>query len=158
MTTRRALYWIPLALISLSALDGVLLSPAGGADNPPSKHAQVPVTTSMHDFMESVFQSPYRRLKTAMATEPKDNAGWKAIRSDAMILAEGGNLLLTRKPEKNADKWDEFSAASRDAGADLFRAAKKKDFATAKKAYASMLNHCNACHKQFDDGKNQLAP
>jgi len=91
------------------------------ADNPPAKDGPAPVDASMHDFMEGVFQGPYRRLKTAIATEPKDNAGWKAIRSDVLILAEGGNLLLVRKPGKDAEKWTEYSIASRDAGADVFR-------------------------------------
>jgi hypothetical protein len=128
------------------------------ADSPPTKNAAVATDTSMHDFMEGVFQGPYRRLKAAIATEPKDNAGWKLIRSESLILAEGGNLLLLRKPEKDADKWTEYSIASRDFGAELFKAAKKKDYSAAKKAYEKMLTSCNACHKQFDDGKNQLMP
>lgn len=128
------------------------------ADNPPANNMPMPTDTSMHDFMEGVFQGPYRRLKAAIANEPKDNAGWKTIRSEALILAEGGNLLLLRKPEKNTEKWNEYSIASRDAGAELFKAAKKKDYAESKKAYEKMLTSCNACHKQFDDGKNQLMP
>ncbi|MBY0456674.1 MAG: hypothetical protein K2V38_05000, partial [Gemmataceae bacterium] len=39
------------------------------------KPAVKPVPVNMHDFMEGVFQSPYKRLKTAMAAEPKDAAG-----------------------------------------------------------------------------------
>lgn len=130
-------------------------APSPASDEQP-KTTPVPVETSMHDFMEGVFQGPYRRLKTAIAAEPKDNAGWKVVRSEALVLAEGGNLLLLRKPEKDADKWAEFSAASRDAGADLFKAAKKKDFTASRKAYEAMITHCNACHKHFDGGKNIL--
>jgi len=118
----------------------------------------VPVDTNRHDFMEGVFQGPYRRLKTSMAAEPKDNAGLKAIRSEALILAEGGNLLLIRKPTKDTDEWVKYSVASRDAGAELFKAAKAKDFAASKKAYEAMLNHCNACHKKFDENNHQLKP
>lgn len=133
-------------------------TPARGAEKADPKTEIVPVPVNMHDFMEGVFQGPYRRLKTAMAAEPKDNAGWKAVRGDALILAEGGNLLLTRKPEKDAAEWSKYSAASRDAGADLVKAAKAKDFPAAKKAYEAMLGHCNACHKKFEDGKHILAP
>lgn len=44
-----------------------------------------------------------------MASEPTNNAGWKTIKSDALILAEGGNLLLSRSPEDKdeADAWGE---------------------------------------------------
>ncbi len=142
-------------VVGLGSLPGAAPAPARGADKAP---APVPVPTSMHDFMEGVFQGPYRRLKVVMAAEPKDNAGWKAIRGEALILAEGGNLLLFRKPEKDADEWTKYSVASRDAGADLFKAAKAKDFPAAKKSYEAMLGQCNACHKKFDNGKNQLVP
>lgn len=132
--------------------------PVRAAEKADPKVEIVPVPVNMHDFMEGVFQGPYRRLKTAMAAEPKDNAGWKAVRGDALILAEGGNLLLTRKPEKDAAEWSKYSAASRDSGADLVKAARAKDFPAAKKAYEAMLGHCNACHKKFEDGKHILAP
>jgi hypothetical protein len=127
-------------------------------DKSPAAVTNVPVETNMHDFMEGVFQGPYRRLKPAIAAEPADRQGWKTIRSESLILAEGGNLLLFRKPEKDVEKWAQFSVAVRDSGAQLYSAAKQKDFASSRKAYESMLTHCNACHKHFDDGKNQLAP
>jgi hypothetical protein len=147
--------------LGASQADITPATPANAANKAPDKApagTPVPVETSMHDFMEGVFQGPYRRLKVSMAAEPKDNAGWKAIRGEALILAEGGNLLLLRKPAMDAEEWVKYSAASRDAGADLFKAAKAKDFTASKKAYEAMLTHCNACHKKFDDGKNQLTP
>ncbi len=61
-----------------------------------------PVDVNMHDFMEGMFQAPYRRLKVAMEKEPSDAQGWKALRSDALILTEGSNLLLIRKPERTS--------------------------------------------------------
>jgi hypothetical protein len=140
------------------ALGALALYPSDRARAEEKVPAPVPVNTNMHDFMEGVFQAPYRRLKAALAAEPKDAAGWKAVRSDALILAEGGNLLLLRKPPKDAAEWAKHSAASRDAGADLFKAAKAKDFPAARKAYETMLGHCNACHKKFEDGKHILAP
>ena len=112
----------------------------------------------MHDFMEGVFQAPYRRLKVAMAEAPKEPAGWKALRSDALILAEGGNLLLFRLPENDADLWAKFSADSRDAGAEIVKAAKAKDYPEARNAYEQMLNHCNDCHRKFENGKHILEP
>ncbi len=156
--------WIVCAVSALAVC--VLLNraetirPVQAAEKEPAKPAPkvVPVPVNMHDFMEGVFQAPYKRLKVAMAAEPKDNAGWKAVRSDALILAEGGNLLLSRVPEKDADLWTKYSVDSRDAGADMVKAAKAKDFPATKKAYETMLGHCNACHKKFEDGKHILTP
>jgi len=117
-----------------------------------------PLDVNMHDFMEGLFQAPYRRLKVSMAKEPGDNAGWKQLRSDTLILAEGCNLLLTRLPEKDGEDWVTHSVASRDAGAEVYSAAKQKDYAKSRSAYEKMLTHCNACHKQFENGKHILEP
>ena len=118
----------------------------------------VPIDVSMHYFMEGLFQQPFRRLKPAMIAEPTDKPGWKILRSESLIMAEGSNLLLLHKPEKDSDKWVEYSLATRDRGVEMNAAATRKDFAGAKKAYEAMVVQCNACHKHFDDGKNQLEP
>lgn len=118
----------------------------------------VPVEPDMHEFMEYVFQPAYKRLKEQMATEPKDNQGWKAIKSDALILAEGGNLLLIREVEEDQADWNKLSVQSRDLGAELYQAARSKDYPAAKKHYQAMLTKCNACHTQFAHGEHQLQP
>jgi cytochrome c553 len=128
------------------------------ADSPQAKTAVTPVEPSMHEFMEYVFEEPYKRLKTAMATEPADRSAWKVIKSDALILAEAGNLLLMRLPEENAATWREHSAAVRDGGGEFYQAARKRDYAAAKASYTALLQKCNACHNDFADGEHQLTP
>ncbi|MEQ9408886.1 MAG: hypothetical protein RIK87_14210 [Fuerstiella sp.] len=125
---------------------------AGAADG------QKVIEDSMHEFMEYVFQPTYRRLKVSMAEEPTDNAGWKAIKSDALILAESCNLLFLRQPEEDAADWTRHAAASRDTGAALYQAARGKKFKAAREAWTSMLTSCNACHRQFEDGRHILTP
>lgn len=117
-----------------------------------------PVDDDMHHFMEYVFQPNYKRLKTGMANEPKDKNGWKAIKGDALTLAEGANLLLMRAPEEDADQWRTLSVAVRTSGSDLYQAARKSNYAVAREAYVKMLKQCNACHVQFADGEHQLRP
>ena len=156
----RARMFVAIALVALSALV-VSLAPrsdratAAEKDKPSDNPA---LKASMHDYMEALFQGPYKRLKAGMATQPKDNAGWKVIRSEALTMAEASNGLLVRKPEKDAEEWSKYSVASRDAAAEVYKAAKAKDFPAAKKSYEAMLGHCNACHKKFDDGNHQLTP
>lgn len=140
-------------LLSLVTLAAVSLTVTGASAAEPQ-----PVETDMHEFMEYVFQPTYKRLKPAMASEPKDNAVWKEIKSTSLILAEGGNLLLFRVPEKNAAAWNADSIAVRDLGGELYRAAQKKDYPTALTHYKAMLTKCNSCHNQFADGKHQLSP
>lgn len=128
------------------------------ADESKAKPGVLPVETNMHEFMEYYHQPTYRRLKVAMASEPTDKAGWKAIKSDSLILAEGSNLLLSRVPEKDGDDWIAHSNATRGLGAELYAAARKRDYPTARAKYESMLKNCNACHIQFEKGKHILKP
>lgn len=116
------------------------------------------VEDSMHEFMEYVFQPTYRRLKVTMAGAPADNAGWKAMKSDSLILAESCNLLFDRAPEENATDWARHAVASRTSGSNLYQAARTKDFTAAAAAYNQMLENCNACHRQFENGKHILTP
>ncbi|MCA9268694.1 MAG: hypothetical protein KDA41_09500 [Planctomycetales bacterium] len=136
------------------------LAPAGAQAAEP-KQASVeaqPVEADMHEFMEYVFQPTYKRLKQAMAAAPADGAAWKGVKSDALILAEGSNLLLFRGPDKDRAAWGEHSAAVRASGGMLYQAAKKKDYAAASESYKAMLTKCNACHNAFADGEHQLSP
>ena len=98
MTPRSLALATPFVLLGLASL----LSPGNTA--PTTHHAAMNQATEavepdMHEFMEYYFQPTYRRLKETMAAAPADNAGWKAIKADSIILAESGNLLIGRGPE-----------------------------------------------------------
>ncbi|MEZ6040223.1 MAG: hypothetical protein R3C20_06940 [Planctomycetaceae bacterium] len=131
---------------------------AGYTARPTVADGPEPVEDSMHEFMEYVFQPTYKRLKVTMANAPADNAGWKAMKSDALILAESCNLLYGRCVNDKTDDWDAHTTASRSAAASLYKAAKAKDFEKASECYRTMLNKCNACHKQYENGKHILQP
>lgn len=117
-----------------------------------------PVEPDMHEFMEYVFQPSFKALKPAMASEPADKKGWFAIKSNSLILAEGGNLLLIREAQTDAEDWAKHSYEVRDYGGNLYRAAQAKDYTAAKKSYQSMVKSCNACHEQFAGGEHILSP
>ena len=125
---------------------------------PTAAEEVVPVEDSMHEFMEYVFQPTYKRLKVSMAAAPADNNGWNAVKSDALILAESCNLLLGRKPDNDGDDWVKHAIASKNAGAELYQAARAKNYEAASTSYRKMLDNCNACHRQLEDGKHILQP
>ena len=120
--------------------------------------APAPVEPDMHEFMEYVFEPPYKRLKAAMASEPADRRGWKPVKAEGLALAESANLLLFRAPEEGGDDWKKFSIAVRNSGSELYKAARATDFEAATKHYRAMLVQCNACHTQFAGGEHQLKP
>ena len=118
----------------------------------------VPVEGDMHEFMEYVFQPTYKRLKESMAIPEKDNAAWKSIKSDSLILAEGGNLLLFRGQDSESQNWNKHASTIRKLGGQLYQAAKQKNQADSQTAYRAMIQNCNACHQDFADGEYQLSP
>lgn len=125
---------------------------------PETAAAPTPVEPDMHEFMEYVFQPTFKQLKPVMAAKPENNQGWKAMKVGSLILAEGGNLLLLRQPEKNAADWNKYSTEVRDFGGAFYRAAQAKDFDKASANYKSMVQSCNACHHQFAGGEHILTP
>lgn len=144
--------WISCQTWTVQAAD----APPAAATSPPGLEVVEP---SMHEFMEYVFMPAYKRLKAAYAAGPKDKATWRPIKAEALALAESCNLLLLRKPDEgSAEEWNAHAIATRAEATKLYRAAAKLDDAAARPAYEAMLQRCNACHKQFEDGKHILTP
>lgn len=146
--------FLAAGLVSLLSHESVSLSAA----EEPAAEALEPVEADMHEFMEYEFEPVFKRLKPAMAEDQSAGPNWKLIKSDALILAEGGNLLLMRGPKEEAAKWAEHSRTLRVLGGKLYRAAKAKDFPAARDQYAAMVKNCNACHNDFAGGEHQLTP
>ena len=151
-----------LSLIALTATMQFAINPIDRAyaePNPaPSEFTVNPVEEDVHEFMEYVNQPTYRRLKGSMAEITTDAPDWNAIKSDALILAEVGNLLLFRGQSSESKQWNEHAAMVRGFGKKLYRAADENDIQVSQQAYRSMLNTCNQCHQQFAGGSPQLQP
>lgn len=129
-----------------------------GAEPTANSPVPKPVEDDMHEFMEYVFQLPYQRLRENMKSEPTQSSGWMAIKSDSLILAEGGNLLLIRGGGDDPAAWNEHAEQVRALGGQLYDTAKQKDFKAARGHYETLLNKCNSCHNKFADGEHQLKP
>jgi hypothetical protein len=159
MTKTRILFsFLFFASLGIAAWTLVTVdSPVEADDAKPADNDIQPVDDDIHHFMEYVFEPNYKRLKAAMATEPADKQVWKGIKGDALTLAECANLLAMRVPE-DGYMWKDISLRVRGQGSQLYQAARKSDYASARKAYTSMLQQCNACHKKFADGIYLLKP
>jgi len=159
MTKTRILFsFLFFASLGIAAWTLVTVdSPVEADDAKPADNDIQPVDDDIHHFMEYVFEPNYKRLKAALATEPADKQAWKGIKGDALTLAECANLLMMRVPE-DGYMWKNMSMGVRGQGSQLYQAARKSDYTSARKAYVGMLQQCNACHKKFADGEHQLTP
>ena len=111
-----------------------------------------PVEERINVHMSYLFKPSYRRLKPLMRSAPTDAASWNKMRSEALLLAESGSNLTQYHSSNgfNPDakkNWPRNSADVKKHAAALYNAAKKQDFADAKRSYTSMTKSCNACHK-----------
>jgi hypothetical protein len=158
MTSRVRCFGLLLPALAIAASGLFSVAGVSQAAAPADKSGLEPVEPDMHEFMEYVFQPTFNRLKPAMAAAPADNKGWKTIKADSLILAEAGNLLLIRQPQEKSADWARHSEQVRDAGGQLYKAAKAKDYPAARRHYEAMVENCNACHRQFADGEHILAP
>ncbi len=153
-----------LCVLSLTLFSSMVVSAFSSGRHPNLNSASAfaeetePVEDSMHEFMEYVFQPAYIRLKDNLAAEPANNRAWKPLKSDSLILAESCNLLFSRKPDDDGDDWIRHAVAARRDGAAVYAAAQKRDYAATVSSFRTMLNSCNACHQQFEDGKHILTP
>lgn len=151
------------AAVLLAATSGITgpeqTAEAQDAQSSSQKSSQLkPVEPEVHEFMEYINRPTYQRLKKAIGSEPQSEEGWESITSDALILAEAGNLLLMRGPEENIDNWNSHAVALRESGSALYKASQTQNFSSARKHYETMIRHCNACHDDFHHGRPNLQP
>ncbi len=79
---------------------------------------------------------------------PADEKAWEALRNQAVLLGESGNLLLIGGRAKNDEIWRETSLAMVEAGALALKAAKAKDPDGVNDAGNLMVDACEMCHER----------
>jgi cytochrome c556 len=78
---------------------------------------------------------------------------WKLMRHRAQVVAESGNILMSKSPPRGGDdaagitKWKQHCADFRDAAKGLSKALAFKKADRVKAALAAVAAQCEACHK-----------
>jgi len=84
------------------------------------------------------------------AHEPKSDKDWDAVRQNALILAESGNLLMARARSGDNGDWAKFSKLLKDAGVAAYKAASAKDLDKLNDEVGEqILNSCQVCHEKY---------
>ncbi|MBI2477365.1 MAG: hypothetical protein HYV60_01545 [Planctomycetia bacterium] len=133
-------------------------TPVTAAEETKKKHAVEAVEGDMHEFMGHLYEPTYKRLRQALASKPTGEEAWKHVASDALILAEGGNLLLARSPDSTDDAWASNATGIRTFGSFVYRSAREKDYMNALFYYRHMVEQCNDCHREFGSPDMRLEP
>lgn len=154
--------FVPLAV----ALVAVLIAAPEPIRTPPRPVGELPTPRTVPDtakfspkleavaetklLMEGIHQANYRGLERLLGTRPADDDTWRFVRGQALLIAEGGNLLMLRPPRTGGQEdWMRRSTELRESAAALGRLAAAKDYAGSVTALGTVANACNKCHQTF---------
>jgi len=79
---------------------------------------------------------------------PTSEEGWTAVRSNAVVVAESGNLLMMPGRALGPD-WVAFSEALITSGRQAIEAAEARDASALFDAGGEVYQACRACHDRF---------
>ena len=85
----------------------------------------------------------------AQGEAPTDEAGWQALLTNALLLAESGNLLMMGERARDTSKWRTDALALINAAASAVTAARAKNADQFGQAADAVYNACEACHKDY---------
>jgi hypothetical protein len=80
---------------------------------------------------------------------PKNDVQWNAIKTQALMLAESGNLLMMPTRARDQGDWIKESKVMVDLAAAAYRAALEKDMAGILALNDKLADSCIVCHMQY---------
>src|ERR1700736_891058 len=133
------------------AAAGVLLAgwPAR-SQNPPAGAKLAPKLEPVAEtklLMEGLLHANFRGLERLLSQKAPDAQGWTFARGQALLIAEGGNLLMLRPPKTQGQQaWFERSMEIRSLATQLAQAVGRKDMERSRAGLQTLANSCNRCH------------
>jgi len=89
---------------------------------------------------------------------PKTAHDWEVLRTDALTLAESGNLLMMDGRARDQKNWIMESKMLIDIGAKAYKAAQAKDVDGIRALNDSLNAACVVCHYQYRPGYHRRKP
>jgi hypothetical protein len=87
---------------------------------------------------------------------PQDEDAWLALETQAIALAEAGNLLMLPGRAVDQDEWVRRAAALRDAGRAALHAVRARDADEVLRVGETVTLSCDNCHRQYWDPDKAL--
>jgi hypothetical protein len=114
--------------------------------------AKPALTTSIAttaEVMSAVVEPSSTAVFRAASNAPQADADWVAVRAQALVLAESGNLLLVGSRLRDADEWARAAAALREAAHGAATAAETRNAAALEAAGEKVYETCEQCHSRY---------
>jgi hypothetical protein len=148
-----------IAAGSLAALAGIVLavwpahcqnSPAVGAQSGGKITPKLEPVAETKLLMEGLLHANFRGLERLFNQKTPDAQGWTFGRGQALLIAEGANLLMLRPPKNQGQQaWFERSMELRGLATQLAQVIARKDQSRGRTSLQALANSCNRCHQTF---------
>ena len=89
---------------------------------------------------------------------PKNQSDWNVLKTDALTLAESGNLLMMPGRARDQKNWIMESKMLIDIGGKAYKAAQAKDIDGIRALNDSLNAACVVCHYQYRPGYHRRKP
>jgi hypothetical protein len=123
------------------------------SQNPPAESKFTPKLEPIAEtklLMEGLIHANYRGLERILNQRAPDAQGWTFARGQALLIAEGANLLMLRPPKNQGQQaWFERSMELRSLASQLAQIVARKDLDRSRMSLQTLTNSCNRCHQTF---------
>jgi len=133
----------------------LLLTAFGGAfaqaQAPTAMPAAKPVGTMSELMLDYIFPTS-NEIFYVSRNEQKSLKDWNDLRSNALMLAESANILMSPQRAYDNDRWMRDAKLLWDVGNKAFIAAKAKDLPALEALNDELYEACQSCHEHYRPG------
>jgi hypothetical protein len=104
---------------------------------------------SMTELMVRIIYPASDALFYIERDPPKTDVQWNNIRTQALILAESGNLMIMPSRARDQGDWVKESRVMTDLAAEAYRAALAKNMDGILAVNDKLADSCIVCHQQY---------
>jgi len=104
---------------------------------------------NMSQLMVDVIYPPSDAIFYVERTPPKNEQDWSVLRTNALTLAESGNLLMMGSRARDQGDWIKDAKLLVDAGNAAYKAARAKDLNAVVAVNDQLYAACVTCHQQY---------
>jgi hypothetical protein len=141
--------------LGLSLIAGVVLTAMAAMAQAPTTFQPV---GNMKQLMIDIIYPTSDALFYVDRDPPKNQKEWNDLRSQALMLAESGNLLMMEGRARDQKNWIMESKMLIDLGAKAYQATQNKDLDGIRALNDPLNAACVTCHQQYRPGYHRRPP
>jgi hypothetical protein len=135
-----------------------MLAMVAGAQEPAPNASPYRFDGTMSQLMIDIIYPTSDAIFYVDRDPPKNQKQWNDLRSQALMLAEAGNLLLMEGRARDQKNWALDSKMMIDLGAKAYTAAQNKDLDGLRALNDPLNAACVTCHQQYRPGYHRRPP